>query len=72
MFEQQMHEIAKRYPSTRCVKLHYLEAQMDQAGVPAILAYRAGNKFAGLVPVIDEMDDEDDLDTEAVLRALRR
>src|SRR5690606_28633968 len=31
--------IAMRYPTTRFVKLHHLEAEMDQEVTPAVLAY---------------------------------
>lgn len=65
-------DVARSHSSVRFVKLHYEEAQMEPAGVPALLAYRAGEKFAGLVPVLDEMGDDDDLSAEAVRDALRR
>jgi hypothetical protein len=45
---------------------------MEPAGVPALLAYKGGDKFAGLVPVLDEMHDDDDLSAEALSAALRR
>lgn len=28
---------------------------MDHAGVPAVLAYRGGEKFADLIPLMDEV-----------------
>jgi hypothetical protein len=70
--EQSVADLAKAYPNTRFVKLHYLEAQMEPAGVPALLAYRGGDKFAGLVPVLDEIPEEEDLDADALERALKR
>lgn len=45
---------------------------MEPAGVPAILAYRGGDKFAGLVPLLDEMMDDEDLSSDALAAALRR
>lgn len=44
---------------------------MEPAGVPALIAYRGGDKFAGLVPIMDEIPDDADfnaLTLEAVLR----
>jgi len=45
---------------------------MEPAGVPALLAYRAGDKFAGLVPVMDEMPDDADLSSLTLESVLRR
>lgn len=45
---------------------------MEIAGVPAILAYRGGDKFAGLIPVIDEIPETDELSAESVGVALKR
>jgi hypothetical protein len=43
---------------------------MEPAGVPAIIAYRGGDKFAGLVPIMEEMPDDAELSSltlEAVM-----
>ena len=45
---------------------------MEPAGVPALLAYRGGDKFAGLVPVLDEIPDEDELSAESLAAAMTR
>jgi len=45
---------------------------MEGAGVPAILAYRAAEKFAGLVPVVDEIPDDADLSAVTLQQVLRR
>lgn len=47
--------IAKRYPTTRFVKLHHAEAEMDDEVVPAILAYRGGELFHSIMQVVDEI-----------------
>jgi hypothetical protein len=50
--------------------LHYQDAEMEPAGVPAIIAYRGGDKFAGLVPIMEEMPDDAELSSltlEAVM-----
>lgn len=37
------------------IALHYEEAEMEHAGVPALLAYRNGDQFASLTPLKDEV-----------------
>lgn len=61
MVEDCMRQLARKHKTTRFVKMHYLDAEMEPAGVPAVLAYRGGDKFAGLVPVVDEIPDDADL-----------
>ncbi|CAK3806309.1 Hypothetical predicted protein [Lecanosticta acicola] len=71
LFESCIRTLASKHQDTRFVKLHYDEAQMEPAGVPAIIAYRGGEKFAGLVPIINELPDDADLSAltlEAVLK----
>lgn len=64
--------LARKHKATRFVKLHYQDAEMEPAGVPAILAYRAGDKFAGLVPVLQEIPDDADLSASTLEVLLRR
>ena len=52
--------------------MHYLDAEMEPAGVPALLAYRSGDKFAGLVPVLDELPDDASLNDTTIESLLRR
>jgi hypothetical protein len=54
------------------VKLHFEDAQMEPAGVPALLAYRGGEKFAGLVPIIDELPDDAELSSTVIETVLKR
>jgi len=72
MVEECVREIAKAYGSTRFVKLQYEEAEMEVAGVPAILAYRGGDKFAGLVPVMNEMPEDEELSARGLATVLER
>ena len=67
-----MRDLAKVHNTTRFVKLHYVEAEMEVAGVPALLAYRGGDKFAGLVPVMDEIPDEEELSARSLGAVLQR
>ncbi|KAK5119106.1 hypothetical protein LTR62_000317 [Meristemomyces frigidus] len=72
LIEEHIRVLARRRPETRFVKMHYLDAEMEPAGVPALLAYRGGEKFAGLVPVIDEVPDEAEVDDVTLENLLRR
>lgn len=54
------------------MKLHYDDAQMEPAGVPAIIAYRGGDKFAGLVPLVDELPDDADLSATTLETVMKR
>ena len=45
---------------------------MEPAGVPALIAYRGGDKFAALVPVIQEIPDDADLSSLTLESVLRR
>jgi hypothetical protein len=72
MIEDCVRDLARQYPTTRFVKLHYEEAEMEPAGVPAVLAYRGGDKFAGIVPVVDELPDDEELDARTLGAILKR
>jgi hypothetical protein len=45
---------------------------MEVAGVPAILAYRGGEKFAGLVPITEELPEEAELSVEILGALLKK
>lgn len=70
--EECVRGLARRHLDTRFVKLHYLDAEMEPAGVPALLAYRGGDKFAGLVPIISEIPDDADVSETTLEMLLRR
>ncbi|OCK80727.1 thioredoxin-like protein [Lepidopterella palustris CBS 459.81] len=72
MVEDCVRKLAKQHSATRFVKLHYEDAEMEVAGVPAILAYKGGEKFAGLVPVMDEIPDDAELSPSTLEMALKR
>ncbi|KAK3062308.1 hypothetical protein LTS18_004386, partial [Coniosporium uncinatum] len=71
LVEDCVRQLARSHPLTRFVKLHYEDAEMEGAGVPAILAYRGAEKFAGLVPVVDEIPDDADLSAVTLQQVLR-
>lgn len=54
------------------MKLGYEDAEMEPAGVPAVIAYRGGDKFAGLVPVFDELPDDADLSERTLEAVMQR
>lgn len=53
--EDALDKLAQKYNTTRFVKLHQLEAEMDEIAVPGILAYQGGECFANLVSLMSEM-----------------
>ena len=53
--EDALSDIAQKYATTRFVKLHFLDAEMDRIAAPGILAYKAGDCFANLVSLMSEM-----------------
>lgn len=64
--------LAATHPDTRFVKLHFEDAEMEPAGVPALIAYRNGDKFAGLVPLIDEIPEDADVSATTLERVMQR
>lgn len=53
--EDALDKLAQKYNTTRFVKLHQIEAEMDEIAVPGIVAYKGGECFANLVSLINEM-----------------
>lgn len=72
LVEESIAPLARKYINTRFVKLHYQDAEMEPAGVPAVLAYRGGDKFAGLVPIVDEIPDDAELKPSTLERLFQR
>ncbi|KAI9796094.1 MAG: hypothetical protein M1833_006516 [Piccolia ochrophora] len=64
-------KLARIHETTRFVKLHYEEAEMDVASTPAVLAYKAGDLFANLVAFIDEIPPDQSMTTSSVESVLR-
>lgn len=54
-------------PGVRFVKVDHLDIEFDQAGVPAVLAYRnQGDLFANLTAIIDLIPEDEDFDSDAL------
>ncbi|KAF3928935.1 phosducin [Arthrobotrys entomopaga] len=70
--EDCMGTLARRHVSTRFVKLHYSEAEMDRQVVPALLAYKAGELIANLPRLVDEVPTGRTLSSESLETVLRK
>ncbi|AEO57912.1 hypothetical protein MYCTH_2304672 [Thermothelomyces thermophilus ATCC 42464] len=63
--------LVSTYPAVRFVKVHYGDIEFDNAGVPAILAYRnQGDLFANLTGILEMIPDDDDFDTESLRKLI--
>ncbi|KAL2262558.1 hypothetical protein VTK26DRAFT_934 [Humicola hyalothermophila] len=61
--------LVSTYPAVHFVKVHYEDIEFDNAGVPAILAYRnQGDLFANMTGILEMIPDDEDFDTEALKR----
>jgi hypothetical protein len=70
--EKCLRELARDHQSVRFVKLHHEAAEIDIAGIPAILAYRNGDMFKSMMPLVDEIPDDQELSAESLLAAMKR
>lgn len=60
-------------PHVHFVRVHYADIEFDNAGVPAILAYKnQGDLFANLTYIIDQIPDDTLFDTKALDDVLRK
>ncbi|KAH8781398.1 phosducin [Diaporthe sp. PMI_573] len=65
--ESAMMPLVRSNPAIRFVKVHYEDIEFDQAGVPAVLAYKnQGDLFANLTALIDMIPDEEDFDSDSL------
>lgn len=56
-----MREVAKRNDTVRFVKMYNDDAEIEDTGVPAVLAYKGGEKFADLIPLVECLPDDSEL-----------
>ncbi|KAK4123412.1 thioredoxin-like protein [Parathielavia appendiculata] len=55
------------YPAVHFVKVHFEDIEFDNAGVPAILAYRnQGDLFSNMTGIMEMIPDDDDFDTDSL------
>ncbi|KAH8588148.1 thioredoxin-like protein [Bisporella sp. PMI_857] len=60
-------------PTVHFVKVDYAEIEFDNAGVPAVLAYKnQGDLFANLTYIIDQIPENTEFDTVALESVLRK
>jgi hypothetical protein len=71
MVDNAISNLARKHDFTRFVKLPYYEAEMDPAGVPAILAYQGGELVANLVSILDHIPDNRDLSVSSLEDVLK-
>ncbi|KAI5807088.1 thioredoxin-like protein [Geopyxis carbonaria] len=64
--------LSRRYQTTRFVKLHHQEAEMESSVVPAVLAYKGGELFANLIRIVDEIPPGRSLSVDSLELVLRR
>ncbi|CAN9287977.1 unnamed protein product [Alternaria alternata] len=70
--EECMLHVAKRNDTVRFVKMHGEDAEMDRVVLPAVLAYKSGDKFASLLPLLEEIPDDSELSAVALETAFRK
>lgn len=65
--------LVSKNPSIHFVRIHYEEIEFDNAGVPAILAYKnQGDLFANLTYIIDQIPEDTPFDTKALENVLKK
>ncbi|KAG6023031.1 hypothetical protein E4U41_002099 [Claviceps citrina] len=65
--------LVKANDTIRFVKVHYLDIELDNAAVPALLAYHnQGDLFANLTGIIEMMPDEDSYSTTSLKALLQK
>lgn len=67
-----MGTLARRHVSTRFVKLHHSEAEMDREVVPAVLAYKGGELIVNLPRIVDEIPTGRNLSSESLESVLKK
>lgn len=70
--EDALKDIARKHVTVRFIRLHYLEAEMDEIAAPGVLAYKAGDCFANLVSFIHEVPAGKEISTPIVEEVLQR
>ena len=70
--EDALKQLARKHVTTRFVKLHYLDAEMEEIAVPGVLAYKGGECFANLVSFLSEIPTGKELNTTNVEDVLER
>ncbi|KAI4230152.1 MAG: hypothetical protein L6R36_000265 [Xanthoria steineri] len=64
--EDALRQLAHKHATSRFVKLHYLDAEMDDIAVPGIIAYKGGECFANLVSLVNEIPSGRDMNSSTL------
>ncbi|OBT77028.1 hypothetical protein VF21_02927 [Pseudogymnoascus sp. 05NY08] len=73
VIEEALTPLVATHPEIHFVKVHYDDIEFDNAGVPAILAYKQqGDLFANLTYIIDQIPEDTNFDTQALKNVLRK
>lgn len=67
-----MRQVAKRNDTVRFVKMDNVDAEIEDAGVPAILAYRGGDKVGDIVALVDQFPDDCELSAVSLETLMRQ
>ncbi|KAL8908919.1 MAG: hypothetical protein Q9207_000495 [Kuettlingeria erythrocarpa] len=72
LVEDALQSLTRKHATSRFVKLHYSDAEMDEIAVPGILAYKAGDCFANMVPLVNEIPSGKDFSASTLESMLQR
>ncbi|OBT90632.1 hypothetical protein VE02_00541 [Pseudogymnoascus sp. 03VT05] len=73
VIEEALTPLVATHPEIHFVKVHYDDIEFDNAGVPAILAYKQqGDLFANLTYIIDQIPEDTNFDTQTLKNVLRK
>ncbi len=67
-----MHEVARRNDTVRFVQLPGDIAEMDDEVLPALLAYKGGEKVATLLPLLEQLPADTELSAVSLENCLRQ
>lgn len=70
--EDALQILARKHAIIRFVKLHQLDAEMDEIAVPGILAYKGGDCFANLVSIMSELPAGREMNSSTLESILQR
>ncbi|KAL8706859.1 MAG: hypothetical protein Q9201_000128 [Fulgogasparrea decipioides] len=72
LVEDAVLSLARKHATSRFVKLHYLDAEMDEVAVPGLLAYKGGECFANLVSILNEIPEGRDMSSSTLEEVLQQ
>ncbi|KAH8722451.1 thioredoxin-like protein [Phaeosphaeriaceae sp. PMI808] len=70
--EECMQEVAKRNDTVRFIRLNNADAEIVDDGVPAALAYKGGELFASVTPILEELARDSEISAVSLETVLTR